>query len=1197
MNYLSPNVFSDVFTALQPLFQELAKTKKLGSKKDSARVHIANILRCCSQSLVSSSFESRDNLLQSFLNYILDSYNFLLPHADSQANSVNWTIFSLKYSLFCTLHHVILRSFKTNQRLHDTMFRTDYRRDLFTFISKFVGVGQAGRSQKQLELKQTEEICSKMKTVEEKNTFKSKTANAILIVEKAAAEAMHSLLLGKGFDSNVFDASGMVFDWVTSLFHTQISAMHDLGRSSVIDLTQSNSRNSSVIPLLIEKSYLSDKPVSYNYFLCLAEIVTSFDVEYSVHSILLVILYKLGDIRLDVRRAAFKLLFFLCEKHFVSSGGYTYYVAPEADIDASFTSNVVSLSMRLANDRPELTFLLLDEVMFRIPTLEPSGQKRLFSYYSHWAVNIDLRSSSQDRINACLRHLFVLTLKLGQDRSDAEKMWTLLAQKESNIAPILNFLFEFAVIAQSRDSLPFCKQIILYLSRASPRATVAHLVTELRSLDVRSLGLEKVTRGGISNPLSWELMEIFPPMTYQEPFSRSHFSITLLANIAIEHGMECAKFLPRVLHAIFLAGDRRNELITSNSLYLFYNLIIYLISGHSRYREILKSVSEKLDVLRNSPSFWTFEDISREKLELKSFQTLSEFVVFVIETLSWKNTLVQEWGAESLDLAMTTDNHHILARCLQIYRSLKPHISRDDLFRILTRFKSYIQKKEPLGTGLEIIYTLQEAVKWTDKSDLEKMPQFFWVSIGLLNSNDAIEYNAGVSLLSTTLNCIEFGSPVTQKYLLDSFPYEGWSPPFVGFLPLLVKGMTNKKTEKLTLALLSDTALLPHGPVIDIDPKRRLLLNTIVLLPHLCHYMGKEGTTDMAKGLSCMFDYSASAYLDNSSNYAEIFQKYSTNDYETMEGFVDSVASETAVSFFPQYELLVFSYLIEVFDRGNPEYKQVLLVLLNSFLSHIKIDQSSLQTRGMALFSSIEQCLIGQNSELSLTILKKVMCCLPPNQIQIAHAKHMNVIQRLGDFCEFSSTWEDELSTKSYESLLAMMSNILEFFEKPESYFESGEEEEQQQQQHEFIVPEERPRKARSGAARSLNDSPPNLTVKKSPRTAPPSQYGTERGSSMPNQQTSAPGGSTSKSSRYATNFRRIPSFHPPEPPAATISVPTAPPSFEVFDDQDLAICFPDLGKSFFIYLLLVLNFQFCSNTLFISTIVSGSFLFRFQKN
>ena len=295
MHYIPCNVFSDVFSALQTYFTDLGKTKKLGSKKDPIRIHIANILQACSFALIGSTFDSKYDSLQPFVTFLQDSYNFLVLHADSPSNSVNWTVLSLKYNLFSTIPNISKRSFQSNAKRHEVLFRLELRKDMFLFISKFVGVGGQSRSQKQSEQKATEECCSKMKTNEERNTFKAKTSDAIQLVERVAAEAMQSLLLGKAFDPNIFDAYGPIFDWITSLYHGQDTHLHDVGRMSIRHLAESNPRSAQLVPLLIEKSYLSDRSVSHNFFVSMVDVVVSFDVEYAVHSALLLILYKIGE--------------------------------------------------------------------------------------------------------------------------------------------------------------------------------------------------------------------------------------------------------------------------------------------------------------------------------------------------------------------------------------------------------------------------------------------------------------------------------------------------------------------------------------------------------------------------------------------------------------------------------------------------------------------------------------------------------------------------------------------------------------------------------------------------------------------------------------------------------------------------------------------------------------------------------------
>ena len=1027
MNYLSSRVIPDVFSTLQPLFQELSKSKKLGSKKDPLRVHVAKVVKSCSEVIRESTSNRREDVLQGFVSYLQDAFWFLNSQCDT-SNAIHWTIFSLKYSLFSTIPFLLGTSFRNFSRNFDSLFPTDLRKKIFSFISRFVGVGSPSRTQKQAEQKQLEELLLKLKTNEEKASFKNKITDSIQMIERVAGDAMKSLLNGKGFDPSVFEPSGPVLEWASSLFQSQDLSRQELGRSSLFVFIDSNCQTLGLTSIWVEKSYLSDKQVAQNFFVSLCEYITRpITVDYSIQSILLLVMYKLGDPRQEVRRAAVKLLMFLCDHHFESTGGYQYLVFPDADIDPSFTFNAVSLSKALARDCPELTFFLLEELMIRVPVLDPTGQKRMLWYFSHWMVNIDLRAEPQDRVASCLKSLFILTVKLGHDRVDIENMWVLLAQKETNVAPILNYLFEYAVFAQSRDCVPYCKQIALYVSRASPRATVVHLVTELRSMDVRNLGLEKVHRGGTANPLSWKLMEILPAMIYQEPLSRSNLAIAMLANVVTEQGKECSPFLPRILHTIFLAGDRRNDIITSNAHLLLYNTLLSLLVERPEYQDSINVLTSRMHLLRSAPSFWAFEDLKTDKLELTSTVELEKLVQFVLDILPWRKTLVEEWGNEALEIILSTDNNHLLTRSLQIYRSLKPRMKSCDLQQLLCRLKSYFAKRENLSVGLEIIYTLRAAVEWTPKEELEAMPQFFWAAVAILHSNDPVEYNAGALLLSG-ISRVEFNGGKSQKYLLSIFPEDGWSPPFQGFLSLVLKGMTNRFTEDVSLRLLADACMLPHGPVIDIDPKRRLLLNTLCLLPHLGLFMGKGGTVEIAKGLGCMFDYGVGAYLDNASSYAEIFQRYSSNGFTGVHGFLEAITAEIALAFFPHYELLTFSILAELLDRGNPQYERIVLMLVDMMTNHVKVDNSMLHARGMSLFSPVEQRIVGSHSDASINVTKKLVMSIPLGQIQIAHAKHMNVIQRLGDMQIQSVTWNDSNTAASLEGVIVGLENILESF-------------------------------------------------------------------------------------------------------------------------------------------------------------------------
>ena len=1251
-----------------------------------------------------------DNVFQSFVSYIQESFNFLSLHADSPSLSLNWTILALKYSLFATIPLVMRASYHQDRRRHEQLFWPEYRRDLYHFLAKFVGVGGPSKNQKGVEQKHLEELVAKMKG-DEREGFRERVMGAVGEVERVAGEGMGGLVLGGGFETGAFDRRGVVFEWVSSMFREggkgeeqralvgggeifkgeplnrreakgrgrEVKGVGDkegkekkakgvisqvwrlsVGRMAVVEFVKSNSAKiGSLVPILVDLSYLPGKEnyyVAHNFFLCLCEIVMTTvplppspcscqflgggvggDWEgekgeeerggsergFNIASLLLLGLFKLTDQQQGVREAAGKLLVHLCDSYFQTTGGWKYYLPLEVGVRGGYVESAARMANKLAVDRPELTGGMLEEVMGRVRDMEKEGREggwQLLWCFSPWVRNIDLNCESGWG-KAVLRALFVLTLKVGGwggGDKVMERVWELMGRRKGNVEVVLSFLFDLGVLSQNDRCVPVCREVGWWVGRAAAGETIEYLVEELGKLGLRGLGLEKVGRrelceseffdmegdggegressgsnGGsdssglsesagtkeesafsstptstTSTPLSapssaspspsptpatsssassttpspappasplstlrdpcsclppplenfssWDLSEIFPPQPFTHPFSRSHFAIFLLSDLLASRVVESVMpFLPRILHAVFLAGDHPNGLVPPLAHSLLLHTLLGLFEEKSEEQQAESAPSftslfpptaplfggkkggasqlgeflEKMEILREFDCFWDYEDLSHKNLYLPSVPIMSDFVEYVVGLVGGSvgggEELRERWGKEALQTALGAESTHVFGRSLQIYRALKPKMSPEDLGLLVGRLREYMRRKkggegekgEGVCVGLEVVLTLKEGVRWLERDEVVKMPQFFWVGVGLLLSNDPLEYFCGVSLLSTVLETLEFTSNEVQKYLFTCFPYHEWKPPFMGFLGLVLKGLTNRQTEKMSLEVLRETAWLRMGGVIDLDPKRRLLLNMLGLLPHLCLYMGKEGTGEMAKGLSCMFDYSGSAFLDNSSVLANIFQRYSVGGYGGTKGggvgrFIDEVVEEVGVSFFPMYELLLFSFLVEVLEGGNSIYEGIVLLLIDRFLGLVRLGEagwgvlggSLVELKGMGLFGPVEKRLRSKHYSLdSLSILKKVVLSGGGGEdggglsIKIAHAKHMNVMQRLQEFVVKTNTWEETYSSSfeycdsssfekesppppggdspssSSENVLCALDQIISSFEKTEN--------------------------------------------------------------------------------------------------------------------------------------------------------------------
>ena len=70
-----------------------------------------------------------------------------------------------------------------------------------------------------------------------------------------------------------------------------------------------------------------------------------------------------------------------------------------------------------------------------------------------------------------------------------------------------------------------------------------------------------------------------------------------------------------------------------------------------------------------------------------------------------------------------------------------------------------------------------------------------------------------------------------------------------------------------------------------------------------------------------------------------------------MELFAEQISEDLATAFFPQYEVLVFSLLVEMLDRGvaggevGRRVERGVMVLIDRLLSHVRLEMSPLQTR------------------------------------------------------------------------------------------------------------------------------------------------------------------------------------------------------------------------------------------------------------
>lgn len=413
--------------------------------------------------------------------------------------------------------------------------------------------------------------------------------------------------------------------------------------------------------------------------------------------------------------------------------------------------------------------------------------------------------------------------------------------------------------------------------------------------------------------------------TLNEPWglTRAHFILTILAQLTYETSEQFRDHLPIIFQLAFLGIDFPNSLVYEHCRIILLNVIHSLIvlpleqidnkswALQEKYSEALHLV-EYLRANQGEP-LWAHEDVTMKKPEIRSASQLTSLVQAIIKAFSPVNRptttsgggdLAETWATQALTWAVHGQSWHITGRSFQIYRALRPAITRDaqnDLLECLLRSMSTKQTKrrssragngatstqsrENLALTIEVLITLQTLVRAQSAQKLILFPQMFWTSVALLHTDYEQHYLAALKLLSDLLDRLDLSDTYVQNVFSASIPKE-WQPPFRGIQHLVARGLFSQMGEQKAIDVLSKLILIPFDRVLHPEPGR-LLHIIICLLPFVCSNMRspsgshlKRQSSDIAASLS------QACAQERLSDLSRIFAKLSCSEYESIEEFV-----------------------------------------------------------------------------------------------------------------------------------------------------------------------------------------------------------------------------------------------------------------------------------------------------------------------
>ncbi|EIE19264.1 hypothetical protein COCSUDRAFT_48883 [Coccomyxa subellipsoidea C-169] len=440
-------------------------------RREEVRVAVAQVHRLLANNLAPGSLRTSAADCAKCVDFVLDTLKFL----NSSSSEAFQDLLLLRYCL-CSVARALARELAAAQ---PNAFSTHIRRTLFFAFSSWTEEGSIpGRHRGEI-AKYIAVAKGRVKDPDSARALEAEMQEAVDYLDVNAALAMADMLLGPAFDLEAKRPQGRVFSWVDRMlraansgtptgattlnFRSMGPSREAIGKAALLNFLSSNH---DVLSVCVDQCYSRDAAVAKAYFQVLTEVYMTKEIEVQPHTLLSLILCKLGDSSLEVRDDALLLLDALSSRVWKESGatvasvrpgtpllpGQILHASPHAAVvigalQDSFQDFQLRLSSKLARDHPELSEPLCVELMNR--QLEVGGspgspqlQHQVLSCLAPWMQNLSFAARWEGNWSEqLLRSMYFLTWQhAGAFPSETERLWTTVAANKRNIIPILDFL-------------------------------------------------------------------------------------------------------------------------------------------------------------------------------------------------------------------------------------------------------------------------------------------------------------------------------------------------------------------------------------------------------------------------------------------------------------------------------------------------------------------------------------------------------------------------------------------------------------------------------------------------------------------------------------------------------------------------------------------------------------------------------------
>ncbi|ORY95884.1 cell morphogenesis C-terminal-domain-containing protein [Syncephalastrum racemosum] len=903
---------------------------KRSKKHDRLRISLMHVFYLTADCLVESRYLQDMELMQVIMSYVKETKSFL---ADSEVQ-LEWEYHKLRVYL-CGL---VEKIYENIMRLDDpsSIMSFETRLGLYKMFEEWCGYGAYANATRSREAAMMRDVLEQCKDTQERASATQLMEEERKALETAAINAMAMLCRGplyaflgqkKARQAVIqFDMLN-VLRWIDAVFESPDPIYHSVARRALEAVLIYNRDQPALLDDIIEQCYAGNPKMEFTqgYFHALSDIVTSIeDYPCHVHQIMSLALFKAGDAKKAVRKAAINLLRVIEERVFADSCAKEYEIGITSSLPAIYKHTQALLSARLAVDRPEQTYSMLSEITQRFEHISANSQREVLTYMLPWLRKVDLNVGQLDtELNATaymvLSNLYYITIKFGDVYvKETAALWSTMVDHGKNVRAIILYLLDMGLEKRNPWFLIHAKRVFVCLGRTPAFGRVVEeVISEISPRSMVPQLKEESSRYANAFPHLFlaDTDKVLPPYAKRPVFARGQLAMVFLVDLAIEAGADLARHLPLLLHCIFVQLDHLTSIVCDQSRCFLINLIHSIVIRQSTDMEASKKAAEVIQWLssKEGKRLWTYENITAKNRRLQSSEELKELLVKVVDIFSHEDPdLRQKWGETALKWATCCSVRHIACRSFQCFRALMPAFNQHMLADMLARLSNTIADKsdEIRGFALEIIITLTEVAKATDRGQVDMFPQLFWASTACLYSPYEAEHTEALEFLEVVLDKYGFNND-----LAGSFP-RNWANEFEGLEPLLLKGLQFESAERKTFTILSSIMLLDNLPLIN-PSETRLMYLLVGAFPRLLHGMDSEGEPDTFS-------------LELADNVAKLFDWYSLPDVPRILATYRKQKSKFQRDYLKQF----LGAIRDVFlDKYGPQALMFALLLLKNKLS------------------------------------------------------------------------------------------------------------------------------------------------------------------------------------------------------------------------------------------------------------------------